>query len=293
MGWFGLARVLAVLVDLLAARQRPERAKDLEIALLRHQLRLLQRRQPRPPRLGCPDKVALAILAATLTGLAAGGRSHLSHSLLLVRPEMVLRWHRELVRRKWTFQRRRAGGRPPLAAELEALILRLAGENPRWGYSRIHGELATLGSRVSRSAVRDVLKRHRVPPAPERRRQGSTWRAFLGHHAGELLACDFFTVETLVLKTVYVLFFLEVATRRVHLAGCTAHPAGSAGRSRMAPSRSVSSSTTGTASSPPRSTRCFAPRAWRSCAAPTGPPTPTPTPNAGSAPSGRSAWTTC
>jgi putative transposase len=181
MGWFVLAQLLAVLVDLVASPRRPERAKDLEIALLRHQLRVLQRRQPRPPRLARGDKLALAVLAAKLTGLAAGGRARLSRSLLLFQPETALTWHRELVRRKWTFRRRCLGGRPPMPPELEALILELARENPRWGYSRIHGELHKLGYRLSRSAVRDVLKRHHVPPAPTRQ-QRSTWRAFLAQH---------------------------------------------------------------------------------------------------------------
>ena len=129
-----------------------------------------------------------------------------------------------VVQHTWTCTRRRPGGRPPLGADLQGLILRFAEENPRWGYSRIHGELAKLGYTLSRSAVRDVLKRHRVPPAPERGRRGDSWRRFLGQHRDQLLACDFFTVETLCLKTVYVLFFVELGTRRVHVAGCTASP---------------------------------------------------------------------
>src|SRR3712207_550860 len=130
--------------------------KDLEIALLRHQLRLLQRRQPAPARLARWEKLPLAVLAAKLAGVVAGDKARLSRSLLVVRPETVLRWHRDLVRRKWTFTRRRSGGRPSLGAELEGLILRFAEENPRWGYSRIHGELLKLGYTLSRSAVRDV-----------------------------------------------------------------------------------------------------------------------------------------
>ena len=102
--------------------------------------------------------------------------------------------------------------------------MRLAGDNPGWGYSRIHGELTKLGFTVGRSTVQDVLKRRRVPPAPRRRRAGTTWRSFLRHHRDEILACDFFSVETLFLRTVYVLFFIELGTRRVHLAGCTRHP---------------------------------------------------------------------
>ena len=129
-----------------------------------------------------------------------------------------------MVRRKWTCRRTREGGRPAITAEVEALLLRLARENPRWGYGRLQGELLKLGHPLGRSTVRDVLRRHGVPPAPTRRRQPSTWRAFLRRHRDQLLACDFFTVETLFLQTAYVLFFIELGTRRVHLAGCTAHP---------------------------------------------------------------------
>jgi hypothetical protein len=223
MAWLILGHLIAFLVDLVAGKRRAADEKDLEIALLRHQLRILQRKRGRPPRLARWERLTLAVLAAKLAGLVAR-RGALQRSMLLVRPETVLRWHRELVRRKWTRARSRAAGRPPLAADLEALILRRARENARWGYSRIHGELVKLGFRLSRSAVRDVLKRHHVAPGPERGRRGDTWGAFLARHRGALIACDFFTVETLFLKTVYVLFFLEVGTRRVHVAGCTAHP---------------------------------------------------------------------
>ncbi len=104
------------------------------------------------------------------------------------------------------------------------LIKRLAEENPSWGYSKIHGELLKLGYSIGRSTVRDILKRHGVPPAPQRTKQGSSWRTFLSHYADQMLACDFFTVETAWLKTLYVLFFIEVGTRRVYFAGCSAHP---------------------------------------------------------------------
>jgi transposase InsO family protein len=127
------------------------------------------------------------------------------------------------VRRKWTFHHRRAPGRPPITAELEQLILRLATENPRWGYSRLQGELHKLGYRVARSTISAVLKRHRVPPAPSRGRGGS-WRTFLRHYRQPVLACDFLALESLFLRTIYVLFFIEVRTRRVFQAGCTAHP---------------------------------------------------------------------
>ena len=164
------------------------------------------------------------MLTARLTYLTAGPRARLDQVLLLVKPETVLRWHRELVRRKWTIRQERVGGRPTVPAEVEALVLRLARENARWGYRRIQGELAKLGHRLSHTSVRSILQRQGLPPAPERGRRGSTWRSFLRRHQDQILACDFFTVETLLLKTLYVLFFIELGTRRVHLAGCTAHP---------------------------------------------------------------------
>jgi putative transposase len=136
----------------------------------------------------------------------------------------VLKWHRELVRRKWTVRREGAGGRPAVPAEVEALVLRLARENAGWGYRRIQGELIKLGHLISHTTVRAILQRHGLPPAPEQRRRGSTWRSFLVRHQHQVLACDFFTVETVFLKTIYVLFFIELGTRRVHVAGCTTHP---------------------------------------------------------------------
>src|SRR5262245_55206626 len=143
--------------------------------------------------------------------------------LLPVRPETLLRWHRQLVRRRWAaFGRRRGPGRPPLPADVGDLIGRLATENLSWGYRRIRGELLKVGHDVSATAIQAVLRRRGVPPAP--RRAGLSWRAFLRAHAGALLACDFFVVESVRLRTLHVLFFLEVHTRRVLGAGCTEHP---------------------------------------------------------------------
>jgi putative transposase len=153
----------------------------------------------------------------------AGPRHQLDQYLLLFKPDTILKWHRELVRRKWTYRRAKPGGRPTIPSEVEALIVRLARENARWGHRRLQGELGKLGHAVSASTVRAALRRHRVPPAPQRRRT-TPWRDFIRAHKDQLLACNFFTVETLGLKTLHVLFFLEIGTRRVHLAGCTAHP---------------------------------------------------------------------
>jgi putative transposase len=221
--WFMLAHFVAFLVDLFSARRADDRDKDVQILVLRHQVRLLQRQCPRPPRLTRGEKLTLAVLTAALARLTAGPRHQLDRYVLLFKPDTILKWHRELIRRKWTFRRRNPGGRPAIPAEIEALILRLARENPRWGHRRIQGELGKLGHPVSASAVRAALRRHRVPPAPQRRR-ATSWRDFIKSHKEQLLACDFSTVETVFLRTLYALFFIEIGTRRVHLAGCTAHP---------------------------------------------------------------------
>jgi putative transposase len=134
-----------------------------------------------------------------------------------------LRWHRVIVKRRWTCARR-TPGRPALDAQRVALILRLARENPRWGHRRIVGELKKLGLSVSETSVRNLLRRRRVLPAPRRSRL--SWRAFLRRQAASLVACDFFTVETVSLRRIYVLFFIELQSRRVHLAGLTANPDG-------------------------------------------------------------------
>jgi transposase InsO family protein len=142
---------------------------------------------------------------------------------LIVTPQTLLRWHRELVRRRWT-QSNRPSGRPPVERRVRELVLRLARENPRWGYPRISGELLKLGVRVSPSTVRRLLLAVGLEPAP--RRTVPSWREFLRQQASSTLACDFFTVETLTLRRYYVLFFIELGSRRVHLAGCTTNPTG-------------------------------------------------------------------
>ncbi len=219
-----LAYLLSRLLDRVTGKRRDARAQDLEILLLRYQLRTLHRTQKRRVRPSRWEKLNLAVVVAALRRHTCGARATWRQSLVLFSPDTVLKWHRELVRHKWTFRHRHRGGRPSLAADLEALILRLANENPSRGSLRIHGELVKLGYRIGRSTIRAVLQRHRVPPAPERNRRASTWRAFLRHYRHEFLATDFFTVDTLGLRTLYVLFFLHLGTRRVYLAGCTEYP---------------------------------------------------------------------
>jgi putative transposase len=203
------------LVGMLLGSLRSEDAKDVEIAVLRHQLDVL-RRQVKRPEFRPADRAVLAVLSRALP------RWH--WSTFLVTPDTILRWHRRLVTRKWTRPFRR-GGRPPLAEHLVALILRLARENPRWGYRRIQGELKKLGVSVSATTIRTVLRGNGLGPAP--RRASATWRAFLRAQAAGIVAADFFTVETVRLTTLYVLFMIELGTRRVRLVGVTDHPSGS------------------------------------------------------------------
>jgi putative transposase len=143
---------------------------------------------------------------------------------LFVRPATLLGWHRDLVRRRWTYPHQR--GRPSVAAEIRELVLRLARENPTWGYRRIHGERCRLGYKdgIGASTVWTILQRAGVDPAPKR--SAVSWRQFLRAQAASVLAVDFFTVDTVFLRRLYVLFAIEVATRRVHMLGMTAHPAG-------------------------------------------------------------------
>jgi transposase len=201
-------------IQLLAMLARGDAAKDLEILVLRHQLAVLRRQTPRP-KLEPADRALLAAISRALP------RSR--WSCFLVKPETLLRWHRRLVAGAWTYPDRHTG-RPPLDQEVQQLIIRLARENPRWGYQRIKGELQHLGIRVSATTIRTMLRRHGLDPAP--RRTTTTWRAFLRQQATGIVACDFFTVDTVWLRRLYVLFFIELGTRRVHVAGVTANPDG-------------------------------------------------------------------
>jgi len=201
-------------IQLLALLARGDAAKDLEILVLRHQLAVLHRQTSRP-RLEPGDRALLAAVSRVLP--------RARWSCFFVKPDTLLRWHRRLVAGAWTYPHRPTG-RPPLDEDIQQLIVRLARENPRWGYQRIQGELPHLGVRVSATAIRATLRRHGLNPAP--RRTTMTWQAFLRQQAAGIVACDFFTVDTVRLRRLYVLFFIELDTRRVHLAGVTANPNG-------------------------------------------------------------------
>lgn len=203
------------LLELIVLRLRSEREKEIEILLLRHQLRVLERQVGRP-QLTRADPALLAAFSRVLPR-QAWKRS------LIVTPATVLRWHRELVARRWTYPGRRPG-RPATTAEVRALVVRLARENPAWGYRRIQGELVGLGVKLAASTVWAILKEAGIEPAPKRLETG--WAEFLRRQAASILECDFLTVDTLFLKRFYVLFFIELATRRVRLAGVTTNPDG-------------------------------------------------------------------
>jgi putative transposase len=174
-------------------------------------------RQVKTPKLSWADRAVLAALARVLSG------SQLRQLRLIVSPRTLLRWHADLVRRRWAYPRR-SPGRPRTAQAIRALVLEMARDNLSWGYRRIHGELAGLGCKLAPSTVWQILKDAGIDPAPQR--SGQTWRAFLDGQAKTILAADFFHVDTVFLRRLYVLFIIEHGTRRVHLAGITAHPAG-------------------------------------------------------------------
>jgi transposase InsO family protein len=206
--------ILRQLLQLIVLGMRGERANEVEILVLRHQVAVLRCRVKRLDL----EPADRAVLSA-LSGLLPRPR----WATFLVSPATVLRWHRNLIARTWTYPRRRPG-RPPVQAEIRALVLRLAKENPMWGHRRIQGELVGLGYRVAPSTVWTILTKAGVDPAP--RRAGPTWTQFLTAQAKGILACDFLHVDTIGLTRIYVLFLMELATRRVHILGATTNPTG-------------------------------------------------------------------
>ncbi|PZS38252.1 MAG: integrase, partial [Pseudonocardiales bacterium] len=203
----------------LRLSRREEAWKTAEILILRHQLAILQRHQPRRPKLNWADRALIAVLLSVIPKARRQGLR------LLVTPDTILRWHRNIIRRRWA-ARSRSGriGRPATRRNIRALVLRLAREYPGWGYRRIHGELAGLGVKVAASTVWEILKANGINPA--RRQTWPTWSQFLRSQADAILASDFFTVDLLDGTQAYVLAVIEHATRRIRVLGVTPHPTG-------------------------------------------------------------------
>jgi putative transposase len=207
-----LYRALCRVLQLVRLMGRSDADLAIEVVMLRHEVAVL-RRQIHRPALMPADRAVLAAFARLLPRHRLGR--------FFVQPATLLRWHRNLVAKQWSYPHGRPG-RPGIAKGTTALVLRLAKENPTWGYRRVHGELATMGIVIAASSVWAILKRHDIEPSP--RRSGPTWAEFLAAQAKGLMACDFFHVDTVLLKRLYVLVFIHHDTRLVRIAGVTANP---------------------------------------------------------------------
>ncbi len=235
MVWSLVYLALRRILELMVLCWRSADAKELEILVLRHQLAILRRQHPRP-RLRPQDRALLAALSRLLP--------RRRWSILVVTPQTLLGWHRRVARRRWTYPTP-PRGQPPVPQQVQALTVRLASENPRWGYQRIRGELPRLGCRVSASSIARVLRASGLQPAPRRAAASPTWRSCRRQQAAGILAGDFLTVDTVFLHRLCVLFFIQRHTRRVLLAGVTANPTGAGSSNKPATSSPRSTTTPG------------------------------------------------
>ncbi|MFI6743492.1 integrase core domain-containing protein [Nonomuraea sp. NPDC050451] len=210
-------RLMRGLFGLLAVLVRSDLSKDIELLVLRHENQVLRRQVGDRPQQDHTDRLWLTALSRLVLRRQWA-------EVLPVTPATILRRHRNLVPRKWTFTDKRRQGRPRTRQPAKALIVRMTRENPTWGHRRIQGELARLGQAITAYTVWEILHAAGIDPAP--RRAGPTWPQFLTAQAHAITACDFLMVETILLKRLYTLIFIEHGTRRLHLAGVTAHPSG-------------------------------------------------------------------
>ena len=193
---------------------RSDAALKMEVLVLRQEVAILRRQVPHP-RLDHGERALLARLSRVLP--------RARWDAFIVRPATLLSWHRRLVAKRWTYPHRKPG-RPGIPKGLRGQVVRMATENPRWGYRRIQGELTKLGYRIAPATVWSILKDKGIEPAP--RRGGPTWSEFLKAQVHGIMACDFFSVDTVLLRRLYVFVFIELGTRRLHLAGVTGSPSG-------------------------------------------------------------------
>jgi transposase len=213
-----LYRATRTLLSIPGALLRRDTAKDAELLVLRHENALLRRQITGPVRYDPVDRFWLTALSSLIPRRRWA-------EVFPVAPGTLLAWHRRLIARKWDYSTRRGRtGRPPTAAPLKKLVLRLARENPQWGHRRIQGELARLGHPIAPSTVWEILHAAGIDPAP--RRSGPSWRDFLTAQAEGVIAADFFHVDTVLGMRLYAMAFLEHGTRKLHITGVTRHPTG-------------------------------------------------------------------
>ena len=206
MFWYLALLLLSPIYSLALRLIRDDR--DREILALRQQVLILRRQLGKRPQFSHGDRLAL-LLTCTETK-----KQRIADALLIVRPATLVGWHRAIVRRHWTFRQKKRPGRPRTDPQTERLVLRIARENPKWGYGKMAGEMRKLGyKRFGRSTVKRIVERHGLTPRPDR--AGLSWHDFLSHYGQFIWACDFFTVTTATLQTSYVLFFIEIRSRRI------------------------------------------------------------------------------